>query len=218
MSKDMASKLDIVIVGAGGFGREVYGWAKQSFAKDAYQFKGFLDKDNQSLDGFNLGLSVLGSEDDYVVQANDRFLLAVGDVDIKKKIVLKLKEKGAQFLTMIHPTALVIDTATIGEGVVICPFATVSGWVVLGDFVMMNMYASCGHDAKVGKYSILSPYCIVNGVGTVGEQVFLGSHSTVARLKTVGNNSKVSANSAVLQDVPPRAFVVGVPGVAKVIF
>lgn len=209
---------DIVIVGGGGFGRELYGWAKDSFSTDQYRFKGFLDKDPDSLKGFNIGLPVLGDEDSYTIEKNDRFLLAVGEVDIKKDAVLKLKKKGAQFLTLIHPTALVADTAKIGEGVVVCPFATVSGWVELGDFVMMNLYSFCGHDAKVGKFSILCPYAIVNGVGTVGDQVYLGSHSTVTRCKTVGSNSKVCANSAVLQDVPECSFVVGVPGVSKKIF
>ncbi len=218
MNKAGTAKLDIVIVGAGGFGREVYGWAKDVFSKDRYTFKGFLDKDPDSFKGHHLTLPVLGDEGTYAIQENDRFVLAIGEGNVKKSIVLELKQKGAQFLTLVHPTAIVAGTAKLGEGVVICPFAVVCDGVVLDDFVMMNLYASCGHDARVGKYSILCPYTAVNGDVVIGEQVYLGSHSTVARYKKVGQKAKVSANSTVMQDVPEHGFVYVVPGITKVIF
>ena len=59
---------------------------------------------------------------------------------------------------MIHPTAIIIPTAKIGEGVVICPYCLVSDNVQLDDFVMMNTYASCGHDVQIVKY------CVENGL------------------------------------------------------
>jgi len=52
---------------------------------------------------------------------------------------------------------LIIPTAKIGEGVVICPYCLISDNVRLDDFIMRNAYASYGHDVKVGKYGILSP-------------------------------------------------------------
>ena len=212
--KRKSIKYNIIIVGAGGFGREVYLWAKDSFDFTKYQIKGFLSKNKSDLDNFDIKVRIIGDPDYYEIKENDRFLFAIGDIDVKKHLVTKLKEKGAKFLTLIHPTAIVANTAKIGQGVIICPFVTVSDNVQLGDFVMMNIYSSCGHDAKVGKYCILSPYATLNGFVVLEDEVFLGTHATVIAHKKVGYQSKVSANSVVMRDVQPNKIVFGVPGKA----
>ena len=205
---------NVIIVGAGGFGREVYLWAKDSFSKDQYTIKGFLDDDPRILDNYDMDVGIIGNLDNYEVKNQDRFLFAIGDIDVKKRLVMELKKKGAKFLTLIHPTALIVPTAKIGEGVIICPFVTVCDHAQLGDFVMMNIYSTCGHDGKVGKYCILSPYAILNGFVALEDEVFLGTHSTVIPYKRVGHKSKISANSVVMRDVPANKIVFGVPGKA----
>lgn len=208
----------LIIVGAGGFGREVYHWAQDSFSPNQYEIKGFLSPNSNDLAGFNIEARILGDEHTYEVQDDDRFLFAIGNIQIKKRVVAALKSKGAVFVSLIHPTALVAKTTKLGEGVVLCPFVTVSDHVELDDFVMMNFYSSCGHDAKVGKYSILCPYSTMNGFSTLEDEVFLGSHTTVTPLRRVGFQSQVSANSAVMYDVPAHHFVYGVPGKNRRIF
>ncbi len=205
---------NIIIVGAGGFGREVYLWAKDSFSQDQYKIKGFLDDNQRILDNYDMDVGIIGSLDNYEIKNKDRFLFAIGDIETKKRIVINLKKKGAQFLTLIHPTAIVANTAKIGEGIIICPFVSVSDHAQLGDFVMMNLYSTCGHDVKIGKYSILSPYAILNGFVTLEDEVFLGTHSTVIPYKKVGYKSKISANSVVMRDVAANKIVFGVPGKA----
>lgn len=203
---------DIIIVGAGGFGREVYLWTKNSFPDDQYKIKGFLDDNPKILNDYNMNIGIIGDLDGYKIEKQDRFIFAIGDIDEKKRLVTRLKKKGAKFLTLIHPTAIVANTAKIGQGVIICPFCLVSDNVELYDFVMMNIYSSCGHDAKVGRYCILSPYATINGFGILEDEVFLGTHTTVIPYKKVGYKSKISANSVVMRDVPPKRMVFGVPG------
>ena len=203
---------NIVIVGAGGFSREVYYWAKDSFSNDNFRIKGFLSYNKKDLNNFNLEVGIIGNDDDYKIRKNDRFIVAIGDIDIKKRAVDRLKKKGAKFISLIHPTAIIIPTAKIGEGVVICPYCLVSDDVKLDDFVMMNTYSSCGHDVQVGKYCILSPYVALNGFVTLENEVFLGTHATVISYKKVGFQAKISANSVVMRDVPPGYMVFGVPG------
>ncbi|HZK12864.1 MAG TPA: acetyltransferase [Atribacterota bacterium] len=207
-------KYNIIIVGAGGFGREVYLWAKKSFSTNHYKIKGFLDDNPRILDIYNMDVGVVGNLDNYKIENQDRFLFAIGDIDIKKRLIIKMKKRGAKFLTLIHPTAIVADTAKIGEGVVICPFCLVSDNVRLDDFVMMNAYSSCGHDGRIGKYCILSSYTAIAGFALLEDEVFLGLHATVVPGKRVGYKSKVSANSVVMRDVPANKIVFGVPGKA----
>ena len=125
-----------------------------------------------------------------------------------------MKKRGAKFLTLVHPTAIMANTTKIGEGVIICPFCLVSDNVLLEDFVMLNIYSSCGHDAKVGSYSILSPYATLNGFVILEDEVFLGTHTTVIPYKRVGYKSKISANSVVMRDVATNKIVFGVSGKA----
>jgi sugar O-acyltransferase (sialic acid O-acetyltransferase NeuD family) len=205
---------NIIIVGAGGFGREVYLWAKDSFSQDQYKIKGFLEDNPKILDNYDMDVGIIGNLNSYEIKNKDRFLFAIGDIDAKKHIIVNLKKKGAQFLTLVHPTAIVVNTVKIGEGVIICPYCLVSDNVLLDDFVMMNTYASCGHDVKVGKYSILSPYAALNGFVILEDEVFLGTHSAVIPYKKVGYKSKISANSVVMRDVATNKIVFGVPGKA----
>ena len=203
---------NIIIVGAGGFAREVYYWVNDTFSKKSYKIKGFLSYNQKDLDGYNIKGGIIGNDDNYKIEENDRFIIAIGDIDIKKRAINKLKKRGAKFISLIHPTALVISTAKIGEGVVICPYCIISDNVQLDDFVMMNTYASCGHDVKVGKYSILSPYVALNGFVKLENEVFVGTHATVISYKKVGFQSKISANSVVMRNVPSKCMVFGVPG------
>jgi len=205
---------NIIIVGAGGFGREVYLWAKDSFNFSKYKIKGFLSNNKNDLGNFDIKTQIIGDPDYYEIKENDRFIFAIGDIDTKKRIVTNLKKRGAKFLTLVHPTAIVVDTAKIGEGAIICPFCLVSDNVRLDDFVMMNAYSSCGHDARIGKYCILSSYTAIAGFAVLEDEVFLGLHATVIPGKRVGCKSKISANSVVMRDVPPNKMVFGVPGKA----
>ena len=203
---------NIIIVGAGGFAREVYYWANDTFSKDNYKIKGFLSYNQKDLDGYNIKVGIIGNDDNYKIEENDRFIIAIGDIGIKKRAVNRLKKRGAKFISLIHPTAIIIPTAKIGEGVVICPYCLVSDDVQLDDFVMMNTYASCGHDVQVGKYCILSPYVALNGFVKLENEVFVGTHATVISYKKVGFQAKISANSVVMRNVPSKCMVFGVPG------
>lgn len=203
---------DLVIVGAGGFGREMYHWARAAIAADQFKVKGFLSSSRDDLEGFAIDAPVLGDPEDYQPLPGERYLFAIGRIEVKRRIIETLRKKGAQFLSLIHPSAIVAQTAQIGEGVVICPFVTVSDHVKLDEFTMLNFYSSCGHDAHVGPYSILSPYATLNGFATIEHEVFLGTHATVTPSQRVGHHSKVSANSVVTHDVRPYTLVYGVPG------
>ena len=213
---------DIVIVGGGGFGREVYLWAQKMANNVNYRLKGFIDDDPcpRGYTGDNLSLlgSIHSGENQYQIEDTDRFIYAIGNIDTKKCIISDLKKRGAQFITLIHPTAAVAESAKIGEGVVVCPFCLISDRAVISDFAMLNFYSSCAHDTLVGKYSILSPYATINGFSEIGEEVFLGTHATATAYVKIGAYSKISANSVAMKNTPKNSYVYGVPGKSMRIF
>jgi sugar O-acyltransferase (sialic acid O-acetyltransferase NeuD family) len=202
----------VLVVGAGGFGREVLAWARAAWPGDASRIAGFLSADPDVLAGHACGLAVVGDPASYMPAAGDGFLLAIGIPAVRRRVAESLQARGADFLTLVHPTAIVAPTATIGPGSIICPHAIVSDSARLGRCVLVNYHASLGHDAAVGDYCVLSPYASLGGHARAAEDVFLGMHASIGPGRTVGARSKVSANSCALADVPPDRIVYGVPG------
>lgn len=209
--------IDLIIVGAGGFGREVYQWLTDWQGADRqrqieFRIKGFLSNDADILNDFKLPVGILGDENNYQYQPNDRFVMGIGTTKRKTQVAKRMLRQGARFISLIHPTALISNSAKIGKGVVICPFVTICTNATVGNFAMMNIYSSAGHDAVIGDYSVLSPYATLNGHAVLEEGVFMGTHTTVVNNKTVGANSRISANSLVVQNIPPHKTMLGNPG------
>ena len=212
----MRIKKNIIIVGAGGFGREVYIWLKQTLkSNEEYEFKGFLAEEKSGLEVID-GFSIIGSAATYVPNLNDVFIMGIGNPLIKESVATILKKKSAVFITLIHPTAIVGPDTLIKEGCVICPYAVVTSDVKIGQFVTLNVSASIGHDVFIGDYSTLSPHVDVTGGCKLGKRVFIGSHATIIPRVIVEDDAKIGAGSAVIQRVQSGQTVMGVP--AKLIY
>jgi sugar O-acyltransferase (sialic acid O-acetyltransferase NeuD family) len=203
---------DLLIVGAGAFARELRQFVPQSFPAQSVRLKGFLSSNPRDLDQFKISEPILGDPEKYSPEENDRFLLAIGEIENRRRVTEVLKSRGARFLSLIHPTAYVDSTAVLGEGCVVYPFATIMNEVRIGNFVTLNIYSSAGHDTQIGHHCNLSPYATMNGFCILEDEVFLGTHASVLAYHRVGKGSKVSANSVVTQDVRPHTLVFGVPG------
>lgn len=202
----------ILIVGAGGFGREVLQWARDTWPDDVGRIAGFLSNDPARLDGHATGLRILGSPKDFEPQPTDGLLLAIGIPGVRREVAADLEARGARFLSLIHPTAIVAATAAIGTGAIICPYAVVSDKARVGPFGLINYHASLAHDASTGAFAVLSPYATLAGGAFVADDTFLGLHASVGPAVSVGLRSKVAANSCALSDVPADSLVHGVPG------
>ncbi len=204
---------DLIILGAGGNGREVCEMCDEIF-KDSqdYRIKGFLSDVLDILDGFDVGYPLLGTIKDYKIQPNDRFILAIGDVHGRRKIAEDILKSGGKFLTLISPDAKVYKSAKIGQGVIIFPFAHIGANAEVGDFCMLNIFSGCGHDVQLGNFSELAPYAAVAGGVICGEECFFAMHSVVAPKTVLGNRVVISQGSTVQKNQPDDALIIGVPG------
>ena len=202
----------ILIVGAGGFGREVLQWARDAWPGHAGRIAGFLSSDDGVLYGFEGCPQIIGHPDAYHPARGDYLLLAIGVPYVRRQVAESLLARGAEFLTLVHPTAIVAASARIGVGAILCPYAIASDACRMGRFVIMNYHSSLGHDASAGDFAVLSPYATLGGNAHIQEEVFLGLHASIGPGKTVGTRTKVSANSCVLANAPEDSLVFGVPG------
>jgi sugar O-acyltransferase (sialic acid O-acetyltransferase NeuD family) len=202
----------ILIIGAGGFGREVLHWATAAWPSDAKRIAGFLSADSGRLHGHSTHLAIVGDPETFEFEPGDACLLAIGIPGVRRQVAESLLARGAEFLTLIHPTAIVAPTATIGSGSIICPYAIVSDSCRLGRFVIVNYHASLGHDSGAEDFSVLSPYASLGGNACLGTDAFLGMHAAVGPGKSLGARTKVSANSCALTNSLPDSIIFGVPG------
>ena len=198
--------VEIVIVGAGGFAQEVHTWLPAVFPTETHRFRGFLGRADSSSG------QLLGDPCEYSPQPNDRFILAIGDIDARRRVTESLVSRGGRFIDFVHPLSHIASTAKMGQGAVIYPYALLSNNATLGDFVHLSLYASVGHDAHAGDNCYLAPYATLNGESKIGNDVLLGSHATVASRISIGNNTRIAANSAAMRDAPENSVIVGVPG------
>lgn len=206
----MTSRL--VIVGAGGFGREVRTVFAREYTEAGCVFRGFLGKDHGAGRDPAIEPFLLGDPETYQPTDEDVFVLAVGDMRHRRRLMETIQAKGGRFLTLVHHLAYVASSAKLGPGVLIYPFAAVSSEAELEEGAKLNFYASAGHNAVIGRYGLLAPYATVNGFARLEAEVYLSTHATVGPQVTIGAHSKLSANSAITRDVPPGSFVFGVPG------
>jgi sugar O-acyltransferase (sialic acid O-acetyltransferase NeuD family) len=202
----------IIIVGAGGFGREVLHWARDAWPDHRHKLAGFLSADVSKLEGHPTSIPILGTPADFEPRPTDGLVLAIGIRGVRRQVAELIESHGGRFLSLVHPTAVAVDTAVLGTGCVVCPHAVVSDSVRMGRFVLVNYHASLGHDSSAGDFSVMSPYSTLGGHATIGADVFLAMHATVGPNVRVGDGSTLSANTCLLNDAPRGSLVFGVPG------
>lgn len=212
-----SSRKRVFIVGAGGLGREARQYAADTLDHGLFEVIGFLDDAYLTPERGHNGLAapVLGAIQSHVPEPDDRYLMAIGDPVVRAKAARDLMSKGATFLTIIHPLAYVASSASIGDGCIVAPFATIGAGARLEPFTHAHFYASSAHDSVVGPFASLSPYAVVNGQAIVGECGFLGTHAIVNPTKRVGAFAKVTAGSVVYRDVPDNSIADGNPAKSR---
>jgi len=205
------NKKNLVIIGAGGFGRELELWLKlvPESLRD-YKIAGFLDDNILALDGFPSSFKILGTIDNYDFKSNDYALISIADPLIKEDVYDRLKEK-VRFYKFIANTAIVGNLDTIDEGSVICPNAIISTNVKVGKCVTVNCSTQLGHDTKVGDFSSFMANVIIGGEVTIGNRVYFGSQSTLVPRKKICDDVKISAGSLVIRSIKKTGVYFGNP-------
>lgn len=202
---------DLIIIGASGFGREVLQWIKDiNKITPTWNIKGFIDDNARALDGYACDYNVLGNIQDWVVTTNEVFTCAIALPAIKEKLVNLLKSKGAEFVNIVHPTAIIGEFCQVGEGLLVTPRAKISPNVIIGDFVTI-FGSGVGHDAVIGDFSTISGNCSVNGHVVLGKKVFVASHACIAPSKKVGDDAFIGMGSMVISNIKPGYKVMGNP-------
>ena len=204
---------ELIIVGAGGFGREVLSYCLDCLSiNNEWIIKGFIDDNVKALDNYNYKINIIDTIVNYRPTDNDIFVMAIGlPTEQKLYVANLLLDKGAKFLSMIHPLARIDKNANIGYGCIIAPWAGISCDTMLGNFVTVNAYASIGHDSIIGDGCTISSYASIAGKVVLGKGVTVGLHGCVLPGVKLGDYAVVGSGSVVVKNVKSRKTVIGVP-------
>lgn len=204
---------DLVIVGAGGFGRETIDviWAINA-ASPTWRLLGVIDDSPSPINLrrlSDLGVPHLGGLSS--VPKGAAVAVGVGNTRVRRGIVSSLAEHGPSYPTLIHPTAVIGSGFRHGEGLIVLGGVSIGTNVTMETHVHFNGHAVIGHDVHCLDFVSVNPNATVSGECTIGTGSLLGAGSTVLQQLYVGSDVTVGAAACVTQDVPDNCTVVGVP-------
>lgn len=200
---------DLIIVGAGGLGRKVFVCLRRLNTSKKWNILGFIDDDEQALDGKKCDLKIIGRISDWEPSEDQVFVMAISDPHTKRIVSDHLLNKGAKFETIVSPDVIMGDYVEIGEGSVIMTPYNVESGAQIGKFVTI-LGSTIALDGKLGDYSTTGGFANLT-CANIGKEVYVGSHAVVLSHVNVGDGAYIGVGSIVIKDVPEYKKVFGNP-------
>ena len=204
---------DLIIVGAGGHGREVL-WAHEAAAEageKSFRFMGFVDDAEPDLELLRrLDAAYLGPTS-FLKDRHCSYLLGIGSGATRQRLDEELSPLELEAAEAIHPSVVMGRDVAWGPGLVACAYVSMTTNVRLGRHVHVNRNATVGHDCHIDNYVTIHPSATISGNVTLRDGVTVGAGATVIQGVTIGEGAIVGAGGVVVDDVAPGTTVVGVP-------
>lgn len=215
----MSTPKRIVIIGAGGFAREVE-WLlreiNQANGVPLYEFKGFLVSDINKLGIYDSADLVLGDFSwlEAYPDAVDAVVIGIGNPEARLRIGLEIQTR-FPFLdmpTLIH-SSVRIDRKSLdlGVGVILCSGVVGTVNIRIGNYAAVHVGCTLGHEAVIGRGANINPGSNISGGVELGDGVLVGTGVQILQYLSIGHGATVGAGAVVTKHVPPGMTVVGVP-------
>jgi sugar O-acyltransferase (sialic acid O-acetyltransferase NeuD family) len=206
----------IVIVGAGGFAREVE-WLLRDITRagnEQYEFAGYIVSDKTRLGPHDSPVS--GDFDWLELSAKniDCLALGIGNPGVRNTLGAELQKRfpRLEWPPLVHPSVHIDrGSCKIERGVLLCAGVIATVNITFHSFCMLNLSCTVGHESVIGAGSVLNPTVNISGGVTLGEGVLVGTGAQILQYVNVGAGAQIGAGAVVTKDVPAGATVVGVP-------
>lgn len=207
---------NLIIVGAGGSGREVAWLAREIFGTGLNLLfavePGYYDPN--PIDGIPV-VALDALPNDFT-----HYVIAIGDTMQRRRIAHHCRARGLMPTSLIHPSVHKSSHVTIGEGSIVCAGSILTTNVRLGSHVHINVSCTLSHDVVINDFVTISPGVNVAGNVKLGEGAFIGIGATIINGSittplVVGADSIVAAGACVTRPVDAGALVAGVPAIRK---
>ena len=202
----------VVIIGAGGFAREVAWLWEDCFEADSSlpRLIGHISPKPSS----NTHFPILGDDEwafNNLNPASTGFILGTGFSELREKLGNLYESRGFKALTLIHPSARIGTNSQIGAGSIICAGNTITVDVNIGAHVLVNLHCTIGHDTGIGDFSVLSPGVHLSGHSQIGKRCELGTGAVTVPGVSIADDIVLGAGTVVHTDLDLPGTYVGVP-------
>lgn len=208
----------LVIIGAGGFGRETADVVEALNAGESAPVWDLVGTVDDSPSEANLerlaarGIAHLGGVAELLARPErPRYVVGIGSPSVREAIADRLDAAGFRAATLVHPAATVGSNCVIGEGSVVLAGARVTTNIRLGRHVHLNPNVTIGHDTVLEDFVSMNPASSVSGDCIIGPRALIGVAAVVLNQLTVGAGALVGGAACVVRNVPPNSVVKGVP-------
>lgn len=195
-------KQTLAIIGAGGHGKVIADIAE----KNGYREIVFFDDDKVVAEC--AGYPVIGRSKDADGLDAD-VILGIGDATVRQQIQDSLNNMN--FVTLIHPDAVIARDVVLGEGTVVMAGAVINPGTEIGRGCIINTCSSVDHDCKVGDFVHVAVGSHLCGMVVVGDGVWVGAGATISNNVSVCQGCTIGAGAVVLKDIEQKGTYVGIP-------
>lgn len=205
---------DIVIIGAGGLGRETE-WLieriNNSKQEKEWNILGYVD-DNIPKGQNVRHSSVIYNIDDLLnIDSKTYVVIAIANVYVRKKIYEKLKENSnLEFPNLIDPTVTMGDVE-LGIGNIICANSLLTIDVKVGNFTIINFNCTIAHNSELGNFISIHPNANISGNVHINDNVEIGTGTQITQLKSVCSNVVIGAGSVIVKSIKQEGIYIAPP-------
>ncbi len=202
----------VVVVGAGGFGRETLDVIQAINAvKPTYHIIGVIDDLPSERDLAQLaarGILHLGGIDDWLNDDDEAdYSIAIGNPSARGDLVSSFETAGLSAATLVHSRAVIGSVTEIGRGTVVCAGVQISTNVRTGDHVHINANVTIGPDTVVESYVSIDPSATISGDCFIARRTFIGAGAVLLQGIRVGEGAAVGPGACVVRNVPAKSVV-----------
>lgn len=137
--------------------------------------------------------------------------VAIGDNSLREFVSQELQRHGRKLATLIHPSAVVSSSATIGAGSYIGESAVLRTQSLVGEGVIVNAGAVVSHHTAIESFVSVGPNVALASQTSIGRRTMVGVGACIRPQVKVGTAAMIGAGSVVIHPVPDNATVVGNP-------
>lgn len=206
---------DIIIVGSGGFAREVV-WLleEKNLIEPEWNILGYVSNEKTALMG---KYPILGDDEWLLHYANEACIACcIGNGSIRKTIIDKLANKtNFSYPNIIANGVTMSESVRLGKGCIICTASVLTVDINIGDFFICNLDCTIGHDVNINNYVTLNPSVNISGNVTIGDETTIGTGCNIIQGISIGTHTTLGAGAVAVTNLPSDCTAVGVP--AKII-